>query len=87
MPASQPLVLITGAGGNVGTALAAALRRNYRVVRMDRERDEKPGSISIIAVDLTSAEKDRGGIRGAAPTLRQQHRQRHSSRRLLRLHR
>jgi nucleoside-diphosphate-sugar epimerase/uncharacterized membrane protein len=57
MPGSRPIVLITGAGGNVGTALAAVLRRDYRVVGMDRERDDEPGNISIIPVDLTSDEK------------------------------
>ncbi len=57
MAASQPVVLITGAGGNVGIALATALGRDYRVVGMDRERDEKPGGVSILPVDITSDEK------------------------------
>ena len=48
----KPIVLITGAAGNIGTALAAALKGDYRIVGMDREglKAEFP----LIAIDLTS---------------------------------
>ena len=57
MSASQPIVLITGAGGNLGTALAAALQQDYRVVGLDRERQEVSDDLPIIPVDITSDEK------------------------------
>jgi nucleoside-diphosphate-sugar epimerase/uncharacterized membrane protein len=50
--ARKPIVLITGAGGNIGTALAAALRRDYRVVGFDLKQSARP--TPIIACDLTS---------------------------------
>jgi nucleoside-diphosphate-sugar epimerase len=33
----KPLVLVTGAGGNLGRPVAAALQADYRVVGMDRD--------------------------------------------------
>ncbi|MCW5735722.1 MAG: NAD-dependent epimerase/dehydratase family protein [Enhydrobacter sp.] len=57
MPASQPLVLITGAAGNVGSALAAALSDHYCVVGLDRERRDASGETPIIPLDITSDEK------------------------------
>lgn len=60
MADSKPLVLITGAGGNIGGALAHALRRDYRVVGLDRESregDESRGVIPIIAADITSDDR------------------------------
>lgn len=49
----KPIVLITGAAGNIGTALAVALASDYRVVGMDREGLE--ADFPLIAIDLTSA--------------------------------
>ncbi|MGE0746463.1 MAG: vitamin K epoxide reductase family protein [Rhodospirillales bacterium] len=50
----RPVVLITGAGGNIGAALAGALGDRYRVVGMDLDGD--CGAIEGIAVDLTKDE-------------------------------
>jgi nucleoside-diphosphate-sugar epimerase/uncharacterized membrane protein len=50
--ARKPVVLITGAGGNIGTALAGALGRDYRVVGLDLKGAARP--IPIIACDLSS---------------------------------
>ncbi|WP_213996562.1 vitamin K epoxide reductase family protein [Arsukibacterium sp.] len=47
----KPVVLITGAGGNIGSALANSLRQDYQVVGMDQ--DEADG---ILQADLTSAD-------------------------------
>lgn len=49
----KPIVLITGGAGNIGTALAAALQADYRVVGMDREGLE--ADFPLVAIDLTSA--------------------------------
>ena len=38
MPDERPIILITGAGGNLGGTLAAALGRDYRIVGLDRTR-------------------------------------------------
>src|SRR3989338_6288411 len=48
----RPIVLITGAGGNLGAALAAALAEDYRVVGIDRA--SRRGAFPTIAADLTS---------------------------------
>jgi nucleoside-diphosphate-sugar epimerase len=63
MTAAKPLVLITGAGGNIGSALANALQRGYRAVGLDRDGDDTPGGVPVIAVDITS---DREVERAAA---------------------
>ena len=41
-PDLRPLVLITGAGGNIGQTLARALGDNYRVVGLDRQASTSP---------------------------------------------
>jgi len=51
---SKPIVLITGAAGNIGTALAAVFEDDYRVVGMDREGTK--ADFPLVAVDLTSDE-------------------------------
>lgn len=56
MAASKPLVLITGAGGNIGRSLADVLRRTYRVVGLDRGGGGDRHGIPLIAADLTSDE-------------------------------
>lgn len=52
--ASKPIVLITGAGGNLGATLAAALADAYRVVGFDLKAGE--AGFPLIAADLTSDE-------------------------------
>jgi nucleoside-diphosphate-sugar epimerase/uncharacterized membrane protein len=54
VPSPKPIVLITGAAGNVGRALTSALRRDYRIVGMDRDRSGGSQGIPQIPVDLTS---------------------------------
>jgi len=48
----RPIVLITGGAGNIGSALGAALRDQYRVVGMDRAGLK--ADFPLIPVDLTS---------------------------------
>lgn len=50
----KPIVLITGAAGDIGSALSRALERDYTVVGLDRRG--KKAAIPLIGVDLTSAE-------------------------------
>lgn len=52
--AQMPLVVITGASGNIGTALTRALRKHFQVIGLDR-----PGGNSLegtYSVDLTSCQ-------------------------------
>jgi nucleoside-diphosphate-sugar epimerase len=53
-PAARPLVLITGAAGDIGSALAQALSHDYRVVGLDQPG--RQAAIPLIAADLTSDE-------------------------------
>jgi nucleoside-diphosphate-sugar epimerase len=50
----RPVVLITGAAGAIGSALARALAPDYRVVGLDLETGDGP--LEIVTVDLTSAD-------------------------------
>lgn len=50
----NPIVLITGAGGNLGSSLSAALASSYRVVGLDRQKGED--DFQQIEADLTSDE-------------------------------
>ena len=54
----RPIVLVTGAAGNLGRSVAAALADGYRIVGLDRQaREEGPeGSYPILAMDLGSDE-------------------------------
>lgn len=47
----KPVVVITGASGNLGRTLAASLRDDYRLVGLDRDEDDTLGFPSF-AVDL-----------------------------------
>tara|TARA_B100001059_G_scaffold109412_1_gene109252 strand:- start:4136 stop:6679 length:2544 start_codon:yes stop_codon:yes gene_type:complete len=49
--AQKPLVLITGANGNIGSALAQCLRQDYQVVGLDQDKAD-----DIVVADLTSAD-------------------------------
>ncbi|MGP9800259.1 vitamin K epoxide reductase family protein [Rheinheimera sp. NSM] len=48
---AKPIVLITGAGGNIGSALTNSLLPDYQVVGMDKEAAD-----GVLAADLTSAD-------------------------------
>jgi nucleoside-diphosphate-sugar epimerase len=52
-PDIRPLVLITGAAGNLGQALACSLSDSYRVVGLGRTAQESP--FPILQVDFSSA--------------------------------
>ena len=54
-PARKPIVLMTGATGFLGSALAQALAANYQVVGLDRKPADVPYAASI-RCDLTSDE-------------------------------
>lgn len=51
-PDERPLVVVTGAGGGIGSALARALAADFRVVGLDLDVSGIPGE--AIAFDLTS---------------------------------
>jgi nucleoside-diphosphate-sugar epimerase len=48
----EPIVLITGAAGNLGRSAAAAFSGDYRVVGMDR--DEEASDFPLVRIDLSS---------------------------------
>ena len=52
-PDLRPLVLITGAAGNLGQTLARSLSNTYRVVGLDRMAQEGP--FPILQADFSSA--------------------------------
>ena len=51
---SKPLVLITGAGGNIGRSLAASLAPSYRVVGLDRKVET--ADFPTIQADFSAAD-------------------------------
>jgi nucleoside-diphosphate-sugar epimerase len=53
-PGSQPIVLITGAAGDIGSTLARVLARDFTVVGIDQPG--RKADIPLIDADLTSAE-------------------------------
>ena len=67
MDSDKPLVLITGAAGDIGSALTRALSDAYRVVGLDRQVDAR--DTCLIAVDLGSDDS----VRSALATLRERH--------------
>ena len=66
-PGDKPLVLITGAGGNLGKSIAAALQEEYTIVGLDRAAASDP--FPIIEADLTSGE----AIGAALAQVREEH--------------
>lgn len=56
-----PIVLITGAAGNLGAALSAALADGYRVVGLDRSAGQ--ADFPLIEADLTSDESTAKALR------------------------
>jgi nucleoside-diphosphate-sugar epimerase len=63
----KPIVLITGAAGNIGTSLAAALEDAYTVVGLDREGSK--ADFPLIDVDFT----DDDSLTQALETFRRDH--------------
>jgi nucleoside-diphosphate-sugar epimerase len=59
-PGSRPIVLITGAAGDIGSTLAQVLARDHTVVGLDRAG--KKADIPLIEADLTSAESVRQAL-------------------------
>jgi len=56
-PDDRPVVLITGAAGNLGRTLADALGGEYRIVGLDRDRERADElDFPLLAVDLASDE-------------------------------
>ncbi|MGI8705535.1 MAG: NAD-dependent epimerase/dehydratase family protein [Sphingomicrobium sp.] len=58
---SRPIVLITGAAGNIGTSLAEVLTKDYRVVGLDRPGTE--ADFPLIEADLADDESVDKGMR------------------------
>ena len=65
----RPLIVITGADGSIGAALADRLMDRYRVVGLDRDGQADNARCQMIAFDLT----DKDAIREAFATLRAEH--------------
>ena len=63
----KPLVVITGAAGDIGSALAEALATDYKLVGLDRAGTT--ASIPLITVDLTSDQE----VERVFAQLREQH--------------
>lgn len=61
---NKPLVVITGGAGNIGTALVRALKRNYRVVSLDRRLSEVADF--SYEFDLTSLDSVKLALRNMA---------------------
>jgi nucleoside-diphosphate-sugar epimerase len=64
---TRPVVLITGAAGNLGRSLAKALAGNYAVVGLDREG--KQADFPLIGMDIT----DQASVDAAIAEFRRQH--------------
>src|SRR5690606_40710042 len=64
--ADLPVILITGASGNLGRSLARYLEADYRIVGLDRKGAD-PG-FPMFAVDLASDDS----LRGALQVVRQE---------------
>jgi nucleoside-diphosphate-sugar epimerase len=64
---SKPLVLITGASGNLGLSLGRALRDDYRIVGLDVNDDTD--ELEIVEFDITS----QSSVRLALDKIGQQH--------------
>ena len=50
----EPIVVVTGSGGFIGTAIVKSLSSHYRVIGLDRDRpDDVPAGTDFIECDLT----------------------------------
>lgn len=58
----KPIVLITGAAGDIGSRLAKALSRDYRIVGMDRPG--RQADIPLLDVDLADQASIEAALRG-----------------------
>lgn len=60
----NPIVLITGIGGGIGSVLAGALKRDYRVVGLDRSAPEGGDKdYAFVKADLTDAASVEAALR------------------------
>ena len=57
----KPVVLVTGAAGNIGSSLTKALGRTYKIVGLDLEGKKAP--FDLIGVDLTSRQSVEAAMR------------------------
>ncbi len=65
--ADKPLVLITGAAGNIGRSLAAALAADYRIVGLDRPGKSAP--FPLVDLDFADAQS----VHAAIDRVRREH--------------
>jgi nucleoside-diphosphate-sugar epimerase len=64
MPVQREVVVITGRGGLIGTAVAGRLREQYDVVGFDRpDAQQPPAHTECVDFDVTSDESVREGLR------------------------
>lgn len=63
----KPLVLVTGANGNIGSSVMEALAKNYRVVGLDNE--SRGGDGDFVEVDIT----ERSSVRRAFAQIGERH--------------
>jgi nucleoside-diphosphate-sugar epimerase len=63
-PQHKPIVLVTGASGNLGRSVAGVLARGYHPVGLDRRAEQ--GELTVLACELTSDES----LRAALQTVR-----------------
>ncbi|MBB5984904.1 NAD-dependent epimerase/dehydratase family protein [Sphingobium lignivorans] len=71
--AGKPIVLITGAAGNVGRSLATALRERYRIVGFDVKSGDT--DYPVLEVDLT----DKASVEDVLRRVREEHGERIAS--------
>ncbi|MDQ3288446.1 MAG: NAD-dependent epimerase/dehydratase family protein [Pseudomonadota bacterium] len=67
MAQDKPIVLITGIAGDIGTALAGVLKRDFRVIGLDRKAPEGGGhDYAFLEADLTDDASVQAAIREIA---------------------
>jgi nucleoside-diphosphate-sugar epimerase len=66
-PVTKPIVLITGAAGNIGRSLGEALGETYQVVGLDRAGKQAP--FPLVGIDFT----DQESVDGALEEVRRKH--------------
>jgi len=50
----KPLILMTGAGGNIGLSLYEAFRNEYKIIGLDRDSGDGNDGPAIVEIDITS---------------------------------
>lgn len=68
MSTAKPIVIITGASGNLGRSIVAALQEEFQIVGMDRKAVEGLG-FPMVAADLSSD----SAVADALTTIRERH--------------